>query len=55
MALADKVPHARRQQHRLINRPGAECLAHMRAESDSRRPRQKFPLLLGLVRGPWIG
>ena len=47
VALADKVLHARRQQQRLIDRPRAESLAHNRAESDSRRPRQNFPILLG--------
>jgi hypothetical protein len=47
MVLADKVLHPRRQQQRLIDRPRAESLAHQQAESDSRSPRQNFPLLLG--------
>jgi hypothetical protein len=44
---ADKVLHARRQQQRLINLPGAERLAHKQAESDSRPRRHRNPQFLG--------
>jgi hypothetical protein len=42
VVLADKVPHARRQQQRLIDRPRPEGLAHKRAESDSPRTASKI-------------
>ena len=42
---ADKILHARRKQQRFGNLPGAECLAHPQAESDSPNPRQQNPLL----------
>src|SRR5580693_5645193 len=47
VVLADKVPHAGWQQQRLIDLPGAERLAHEKAESDSRPPRHQNPLFLG--------
>ena len=47
MVLADKVLHARRQQQRLIDRPGPEGLAHKQAESDSRKRRHQNPPFLG--------
>ena len=45
-ALADNVLHPRRRHQRLIDRPGAEGLAHRQAESDSRPRRHQNPLFL---------
>ena len=45
MVLADKVLNARRQQQRLIDRPGPEGLAHKRTKSDSSKRRHHNPLL----------
>ena len=47
MVLADKVLNARRQQQRLIDRPGPEGLAHKQTESDSSKRRHHNPLFLG--------
>ena len=45
MVLADKVLNARRQQQRLIDRPGPEGLAHKQTESNSSKRRHHNPLL----------
>ena len=45
MVLADKVLNARRQQQRLIDRPGPEGLAHKQTQSNSSKRRQQNPLL----------
>ena len=42
VVLADEVPHAGRQQQRLVDIPGAERLAHEQAESDSRPRRYRI-------------
>jgi hypothetical protein len=42
-----EVLHRHRQQQRLIDLPGAKCLAHKQAESDSRPLRHQNPLFLG--------
>jgi hypothetical protein len=47
MVLADKVLNARRQQKRLIDRPGPEGLAHKQTESDSSKRRHHNPPFLG--------
>ena len=52
MVLADKVLHARRQQQRLIDRPGPEGLAHKQAKSDSRKRRHQNPPFLGQAPSP---
>ena len=45
MVLADKVLNARRQQQRLIDRPGPEGLAHKQTQSNSSKRRHHNPLL----------
>jgi len=44
--LVDELLNRRRQQHRLIDLPGAVALAHVQAESDSSATRQQNPRFL---------
>ena len=54
MVLADKVLNARRQQQRLIDRPGPEGLAHKQTESNSSKRRHHNPLLSRRLLGRMI-
>ena len=46
MVLGHEVPHLRRQKQRLVNLPGAECLAHPQTESDSPFLGQQNPPII---------